>query len=153
MADPNRRSARVLCLDNRDRVLMLCWRDPFDSHLLWEPPGGGLEPGETHAQAARRELAEETGLAPHWWAPESTDVTVTVRWRGNTYTAAEPYFLARVDAAAPGLSRDGLVDYEATSLMAHRWVAWDAMAGLPDEYTPPDVPAILAVLDPSGPWA
>ncbi|BCJ49225.1 hypothetical protein Asp14428_07000 [Actinoplanes sp. NBRC 14428] len=38
------------------------WRDPLDGHDVWEPPGGGLDPGEDHLRAARRELAEETGL-------------------------------------------------------------------------------------------
>jgi lipoyl(octanoyl) transferase len=28
----------------------------------WNPPAGGVEPGETPSQAAQRELAEETGL-------------------------------------------------------------------------------------------
>ncbi len=29
----------------------------------WEMPGGRLEPGETHGQAAAREFSEETGMA------------------------------------------------------------------------------------------
>ena len=29
----------------------------------WEMPGGRLEPGETHEQAALREFSEETGMA------------------------------------------------------------------------------------------
>jgi len=29
----------------------------------WEMPGGRLEPGETHEQAAAREFSEETGMA------------------------------------------------------------------------------------------
>lgn len=30
---------------------------------LWDVPGGGLEPGETPGDAARRELKEKTGLS------------------------------------------------------------------------------------------
>ena len=32
-------------------------------HAFWATPGGGLEPGETFAEAAIRELKEETGIA------------------------------------------------------------------------------------------
>ncbi|OJF15212.1 NUDIX domain-containing protein [Couchioplanes caeruleus] len=60
----HRPAARVVCLDAVDRVLLLHWRDPFDGSSLWEPPGGGIDAGETPLQAARRELAEETGLDP-----------------------------------------------------------------------------------------
>ena len=44
----HRPAARVICLDAADRVLLMHWRDPSDGHLLWEPPGGGIEPGEKH---------------------------------------------------------------------------------------------------------
>ena len=43
----------AVCLVHRDRAPMAG---------LWSFPGGRLEPGETPAEAARRELAEETGL-------------------------------------------------------------------------------------------
>lgn len=45
-------------LDDRNRLL-LTRREDFD---IWCLPGGGVEVGETLAQAARREAQEETGL-------------------------------------------------------------------------------------------
>lgn len=33
--------------------------------FLWEVPAGGIDPGETPEETARRELVEEAGLYPH----------------------------------------------------------------------------------------
>src|SRR5215472_9958292 len=52
-----RRSARVLLLDASDRLLLV------QSGGAWLVPGGGVEEGEELADAAARELREETGLA------------------------------------------------------------------------------------------
>jgi ADP-ribose pyrophosphatase len=54
----------VVAVDNEDRVLLVRqFRKPVEEEIL-EIPAGGIEPGETPAQAVRRELQEETGLFP-----------------------------------------------------------------------------------------
>src|ERR687884_2325724 len=58
-----RPTARLLVIDPRDRLLLLRVHEPaFEIPILWFTPGGGLDPGETYEQAARRELWEETGI-------------------------------------------------------------------------------------------
>ena len=53
-----RRAARVVLLDSAGQVLLLAARDPADAGKLpwWEIPGGGIDPHEDTADAARREL-------------------------------------------------------------------------------------------------
>jgi ADP-ribose pyrophosphatase YjhB (NUDIX family) len=54
-------AAYVLCVE--DGRLLLCRMAPgYPSAGVWTLPGGGVTFGEDPADAARRELAEETGL-------------------------------------------------------------------------------------------
>ena len=56
-----RRAAIIVLLDDQDRVLLL-WRHRFvQDRWGWEVPGGLMEEGEEPAEAAARELEEETG--------------------------------------------------------------------------------------------
>lgn len=48
----------------RDRYLLIRQFRFAARDWLWEFPAGGLEPGESRRQAAKRELIEETGYAP-----------------------------------------------------------------------------------------
>jgi 8-oxo-dGTP diphosphatase len=58
------KSVRVLLEDRDGRVLLLRRADDDDTYPgRWELPGGGIDRGETEAQAAARELHEEVGLA------------------------------------------------------------------------------------------
>ena len=54
----------VAALIEADGKLLVCQRRRSDSFgLMWEFPGGKLEPGETPAEALARELHEELGVA------------------------------------------------------------------------------------------
>jgi len=65
-----RPSARVLLLDEADRLLLFSSRDESAGITRWYAVGGGVRPGESHEQAALRELREETGLTGVALGPE-----------------------------------------------------------------------------------
>ena len=54
---PLRRAGRVIVLDPDDRVLLLRYDEEPPAGRHWATPGGGLNPGESYAAAASRELA------------------------------------------------------------------------------------------------
>jgi len=59
-----RRTAVRLIVSAGDAVLLLRYdRDESSGGPFWLPSGGAVESGETHEQAASRELLEETGLS------------------------------------------------------------------------------------------
>jgi len=143
LASPRHRpAARVLCFDPRGRVLMLRWRDPGDQTVYWEPPGGGLEPGESPIAAARRELHEETGLPATAVLERSIVVQRDFRWNGQHFRGPETFFLGRVASdEVPGAS--GLTGDEDGALLGHRWFTRDELAACTELLQPPEI-AIIA---------
>jgi 8-oxo-dGTP pyrophosphatase MutT (NUDIX family) len=144
-----RPAVRIVCVDGLDRILLLCWKDPSDGKLVWEPPGGGIEPGERPIDTARRELAEETGLPGDAVRDRAVMVRRHVGWNGQVYDGEEAFYLARFEGT-PAVGRDGLMDYESAWLQEQAWVAWNH---LPPNTEPPEIQQVLAELEPDGPWA
>lgn len=145
-----RAASRVVCLDPLDRILLLHWRDPLDGHQLWEPPGGGVEEGETAAQAALREWAEETGLPAPELPEPPTAVARDTWWNGTRVVVDESCYLARTwDASEPRPIDQTAV--EQTAYLGHAWVPWSEIAHLEDP-AEPDLLPILRRLAPGGPW-
>ncbi|HIW63478.1 MAG TPA: NUDIX domain-containing protein [Candidatus Stackebrandtia excrementipullorum] len=59
----HRRAARVLLIDEHNRVLLFRGCDPRQPEdKYWFTVGGGVETGENDREAACRELYEETGI-------------------------------------------------------------------------------------------
>jgi ADP-ribose diphosphatase len=60
-------SAVMMAVDDKERILLVRqYRLPAEKYL-WELPAGRLDPGEKPLQAAKRELAEETGYRARTW--------------------------------------------------------------------------------------
>ena len=140
-----RRAGRVLLIDAHDRVLLFRGGDPIapDAGTWWFTPGGGLDEGESFADAAARELREETGLAI---AVEALGPLVHTRvadfhWNGGHYRQSEEYFLLRV--AGHDVVADGLSPLEVASFVEHRWWSRDELAATTDVVHPVELADLL----------
>ena len=96
--DPGRRAARVVVVDRRRRVLLYGYRNPTTGTEFWATPGGGIEPGESPEQAARREFKEETDHdAPPDLGPIVWRRIVRIEWGIHRQLQDEVFFFAEVD--------------------------------------------------------
>lgn len=148
-----RAAARVLCVDPDDRILLMHWRHAASGAQLWEPPGGGIEPGETPGEAVLREWREETGLAAPTLMGEPTLVARDVLWGDARFVGDEVFFLGRYGAGPLDLVTDFTADEQAAYL-DQEWIHWsDLGAGQwRGDLVDPDLLPVLRRLNPTGPW-
>ena len=117
-----RHTARVLLLDPDGRILLLKGRLPSDptGPGAWFTVGGGINPGESLKDAARREILEETGFA--------VEAISEVVWRGaldfkdrkgRPWVQHEAFMIARCAGGEP--SRAGWDALERELVDDIRW--------------------------------
>jgi 8-oxo-dGTP pyrophosphatase MutT (NUDIX family) len=135
-----RRGARVIVVDDAERVLLLHGSDPYEpSSTWWFTVGGGIGPDEDERAAAVREAFEETGLRiePADLVGPVFDRSAVFPYFGQVCRQDEVFFLYRV-AANPQVSRDGWTDVERASVDEIRWWALDEFDAAEPVY-PPDL--------------
>lgn len=144
-----RQAARVLVVDDDERVLLVRF-DLSGTPTVWATLGGGVEPGETHEQAAHRELVEEAGLAgvdlgrPVWTRTHLFERPV--RWNGQ----AEVYFLVRVPPFEPRPAHSW-EQLNAEGVTAVRWWTLDELDTADELFAPRRLPELIRRLLRDGP--
>ncbi|MET7342618.1 NUDIX hydrolase [Streptomyces sp. NPDC087866] len=142
MVRRKRSTSRVLLVDEEDRLLLLCGRDPRrPGARWWFTVGGGVEPGESPIQAAVRETWEETALriAGDRLGPLAWTRQTLFSVDGRFYDQYEEYRLARVTVDEV---RSMNVETE-EARYGHRWWTVPELAGTVETVRPKGMATLL----------
>ena len=141
-----RPASRILLVDGAGRTLLFRFT-PADRPPFWCTPGGAVDPGESYAEAARRELREEVGLDRDC-GPELARRVVDFRTiEGVEVTADERYF--RVDVDSCDVTTTGHTPLEQRVMQGWRWFTRDDLAAHDEPYFPTDLIALLDQTEPA----
>ncbi|MFI6052306.1 NUDIX hydrolase [Streptomyces violascens] len=145
-----RKVARVVLLDPDNRILLMHGYEPEDpADTWWFTPGGGLEGDETRAEAALRELAEETGITDVELGPVLWQRMCSFPFDGRRWDQDEWYYLARTaqTEAAP----TGLTELEQRSTAGLRWWTSAELSAARETVYPTRLAELLRTLLDEGP--
>jgi 8-oxo-dGTP diphosphatase len=140
-----RPAARILLVDPQDRVLLFRFVAADGRPPFWCTPGGALDPGESYAQAAVRELHEETGFDLPCGEEVARRHIEFLTLEGVECEADERYFL--IDAPHDRIETHGHTELERRVMQEWRWFDAAGLAGLGELYYPEDLAGMLTTLD------
>ncbi|MFI5068858.1 MAG: NUDIX hydrolase [Streptosporangiales bacterium] len=133
-----RPSARVLVVGPGDTLLLLQFRTRTRSPATtyWLTPGGGIDSGESVAEAAARELREETGIQV---SPADLGPLVAYsagEWSTGraVFAAHDSYFFVRWTDTA--IDTSGQEELERSLIIGHRWWRLDDLASTSERIVP-----------------
>ena len=111
---------------------------------FWLTIGGGAERGETLAEAAAREMREETGIdvdPAELGAPIGTTVVEYRAFALLPVTQSQTYFAIAVDDAEVSSAHQSLIERLVTE--RHEWLSADELASRPERLADPEMPRLM----------
>ena len=139
-----RPTSRLLVLDEDDRLLLMMTKAPDTSGAArWITPGGGVDPGESHEEAAVRELHEETGQVVAEVGPVVRVDDFEVPWDAADHTHGHAEFFV-VGLPHFEVVDDDWTDDERVDILESRWFSLDELESTTDPVEPVDLAATVA---------
>lgn len=141
-----RQAARVVVFNREQRVLLIKAVDPANPSgpPWWEIPGGGMDPGETSAETAARELREEAGIAEAEVGPVVWTQNVQFTFAGLYFDQDEFIHVAWTDQSK--LLPPQLEALEAMAFQEARWWTVDEVVAHDGAFLPRRLPELLPAL-------
>lgn len=136
-----RPAARILLVDNVGRVLLFRFTPEDGRPPFWCTPGGAVDAGESYADAARRELYEETGIIADPGAEVLQRQVEFLTLDNVEVTADERYFLVRTEAC--DIDIGGHTELEQRVMQQWRWFAPVDLAAQHERVYPEDLSDLL----------
>jgi TDG/mug DNA glycosylase family protein len=128
-----RTAVRALVVDAEDRVLLVRFENPATHDTWWATPGGGIEEGESHEIALRRELAEELGLHDFELGVLVSEHERVFSWDRHLTSQRNSIYLVRVQAHEP----QPTIDLAAEGVSSWRWWTLEELERTDERLTPP----------------